>query len=125
MWKINAQLEANSVIELEILSKGRTVITEPAYTISELTDEGVEAGNSFVEKTYKGTIFDTSVPKRSKAKIVTGIILMLIGVGCDIDHLVKVASNTLPFAFTTILAGILCFGIGLLFFALGYKKKIR
>ena len=113
-WSFNAELEDNDCLVIQIRSKGTKIVGEPDYEIIELDDETVAQLKEEFEAIR-------NTPRRNKKQIGWGLGLMFVFAFGGINMIS--AGETMDAASLGVM--IVGFGIGVLLFVLGMKKKVR
>ncbi len=114
-WTIDVVVEDGQMITLSVVSKGSKLVGNPLYKVDDLTEEAIKELEEKFEA-WKNT------PIRSKKQIVWGLILAFCGAFGFMNYIT--GENKEDLVQTVAVMGGL-FGIGLLLFILGMRKKVR
>ncbi len=127
-WSFDVFVEENQCVFLRVRTSGRSIVADPMYEVTDLTDEQIERLETTFKKIEEQRIIEKNTPRRSVPKIVWGSILMGIGGLCVLTVLGEMAGGSVsePSALIAplVVLGGLAIG-GLLLFIDGRKKKIR
>ena len=125
-WNIDTVVGDGQCLTLGIRSSGMKIVAAPAYEISDLSEEEIERLEEFFENLEKERLEKLHASRRSKPKIIWGIILIIgfaeaLGI---IPGMLK-ADSFDPVMLIPLAICLGLFGLGLWLFIDGVKKKVR
>lgn len=125
-WTIDVFVEEDQMLILNVRSKGNSIVGSPSYMVQDLSEEQVETLEEMFDELEEEIIAEMNRPKRKPAKIVWGIILLVIGAYLGIMFMQnpEMMSEGYP-AWTPYVAIGALLLVGLLLFINGIRKKVR
>lgn len=118
-WDLQFVIADDQVIQIDVLTSGSRIVSDPMYGFRELDDEEREMLEKAFEELHAEEERIANMPRRSPKKITWGAILGGVGVVMGSGFLLS-GQNIEAGIFMLIVAA-----IGVLLFVLGMRKKVR
>ena len=78
-WSIDVFVDEDLLLILSVQTSGNYIVAGPFYKVEDLDDDEIETLEAVFEQMEQEAIAEANRPKRKPAKIVWGIILMILG----------------------------------------------
>ena len=125
-WSIDVFVDEDQLLILSVQTSGNSIVAGPFYKVEDLDDDEIETLEAVFEQMEQEAIAEANRPKRKPAKIVWGIILMILGCFGAAGYYGTGAylSGEYEWYIPVIAFGGLLIG-GALLFINGIRKKVR